>query len=72
MDQTPIYFLMNAKRTLELIGKKTSQFRTSTNDTKRATVAVTISGDGTVLPSVVVFKGKANGCIAKKEFTFIC
>jgi hypothetical protein len=68
MDQTPVYFLMNAKRTLELIGKKTIHIRTSTNDTKRATVAVTIAGDGTVLPSVVVFKGKANGRIAKKEF----
>jgi len=68
MNQTPVYFSMNAKRTLELIGKKTIHIRTSTNDTKRATVAVTIAGDGTVLPSVVVFKGKANGRIAKKEF----
>ena len=68
MDQTPVYFSMNSKRMLELIGKKTIHIRTSTNDTKRATVAVTIVGDGTVLPSVVVFKGKANGRIAKKEF----
>ena len=68
MDQTPVYFLMNAKRTLELIGKKTIHIRTSTNNTKRVAVTVTIAGDGTVLPSVVVFKGKANGHIAKKEF----
>jgi hypothetical protein len=68
MDQTHVYFLMNAKCMLELIGKKTIHIRTSTNDTKRATVAVTIVWDGTVLPSVVVFKGKANGRIAKKEF----
>ena len=59
MDQTPVYFLMNAKCTLELIGKKTIH-------TKRETVVVTIAGDGTVLPSVVVFKGKTNGRIAKK------
>ncbi len=69
MDQTPVYFLMNSKRMLEIIGKKTILIRTSTNDTKRVTVAVTIAGDGTVLLSVVVFKGKANGCIAKKEFS---
>jgi hypothetical protein len=69
MDQTPVCFLMNSKRTYELIGKKTIHIRTSTNDTKRATVAVTIAGDGTVLPSVVAFKGKANGRIAKKEFS---
>jgi hypothetical protein len=60
---------MNSKRTFELIGKKTIHIRTSTNDTKRATVAVTIAGDGTVLPSAMVLKGKANGRIVKKEFS---
>ena len=71
MDQTPVFFLMNSKRTLEFIGKKTIHIhiRTSTYDTKQATVAVTIAGDGTVLPSVVVFMGKKNGRIAKKEFS---
>ena len=58
IDQTPVYFSMNSKCTLELIGKKTIHICTLTNDTKRATVAVTIAGDGTVLPSVMVFKGK--------------
>ncbi len=53
MDQTPVYFTMNAKRTLETIGVKTVHVRTSTNDTKRATVAVTITGSGAVLPSPV-------------------
>jgi hypothetical protein len=68
MDQTPVYFGMNAKRTLELVGTKTIHIRTSTYNTKRATVAVTITADGTVLPSMVVFKGKPNGRIAKTEF----
>jgi hypothetical protein len=68
MDQTPVYFAMNAKRTLELVGTKTIHVRTSTHDTKRATLAVTITADGTVLPLMVVFKGKPNGCIAKTEF----
>ena len=69
MDQTPVYFTMNAKRTLETIGVKTVHVRTSTNDTKRATVAVTITGSGAVLPSMVIFKGTPNGRIAKKEFS---
>ena len=68
MDQMPVNFLMNAKRTLEIIGKKTIHILTSTNDTKRATVVVKIVGDGMVLPFVMVFKGKVNGCITKKEF----
>ena len=35
---------------------------------KWVTRAVTIMGNGTVLPSVVILKGKPNGCIAKIEF----
>ena len=57
MDQTPVYFSMNPKKTLEVLGLKTVHIWSSTNDTKRATVAVTIAGDGTLLPAVVVFKG---------------
>jgi hypothetical protein len=69
MDQTPVYFSMSSKKTLELIGKKTIHIRTSTNDTKRVTVAVTIAADGTVLPSTLVFKGKPGGRIEKSEFS---
>ncbi len=61
MDQTPVYFTMNAKRMLELVGVKTVQIRTSTNDTKCVMVAVTITGLGFLLPSMVIFKGKPNG-----------
>ena len=67
MDQTPVFFAMSAKRTLELIGKKTIHIRTTADDTKRATVAVTIAADGTVLPAMVVFKGTATGRIARHE-----
>ena len=68
MDQTPVYFSMNANRTLEVVGVKTVHVRTSTHDTKRATVAVTITAAGLVLPSMVIFKGKSDECIARKEF----
>ncbi len=68
MDQTPVFFSMSSKRTYEVIGKKTIHIRTSTNDTKRVTVAVTITADGTLLPSTLIFKGKPDGRIAKKEF----
>jgi hypothetical protein len=69
MDQTPVYFLMNAKCTLELIGKRTIHIRTSTDDTKHATVAVTIAADGRLLPLMVVFKGQPKGKIARTEFS---
>jgi hypothetical protein len=60
MDQTPVYFSMNAKRTLEVVGVKTVHVRTSTHDTKHAIVVVTITAAGLVLPSMVIFKGKSN------------
>ncbi len=68
MDQTPVYFSMNAEQMFELVGRKTVHIRTSTNDTKRVTVAVTITADGTLLPSTLVFKGKPNGRIVRAEF----
>ncbi|MFM7225765.1 MAG: hypothetical protein ACKO1Y_10145 [Actinomycetota bacterium] len=69
MDQTPVFFSMTSKRTLEVIGVKTVHIRVSPNDTKRATVAVTIASEGTVLPSMIVFKGKADGRIAWSELS---
>jgi hypothetical protein len=67
MDQTPVYFLMNAKRTFDVVGKKTVHIRMLTNDTKRVTMAVTITADGTLLPSTLIFKGKPNGRIVRAE-----
>jgi hypothetical protein len=69
IDQTPVYFTMNAKRTLEVVGKKTIHISTSTNNMKRVTVGVTIMADGMLLPSTLVFKGTTpNGRIVTKEF----
>ena len=67
MDQTPVYFSMNAKPTLELI-KNNIYICTLTDDTMWVTVVVTICADGTLLPLVLVYKGQPNGCIVKKEF----
>jgi hypothetical protein len=67
MDQTPVYFCMTRKKTLDVVGVKTVHIHTSTSNTKRATVAVTIAADGTVLPSTIVFKGKPNGRIVRTE-----
>jgi hypothetical protein len=50
------------------VGVKTVHIRTLTNDTKRATVAVRIAADGTVLPSTIVFKVKLDGRIERTEF----
>jgi hypothetical protein len=68
MDQMPVYFLMSTKKTLELVGKKTIHTRTSTKDTRQVTVAVTIAGNGTLIPLTIIFKGKDDWRIAQAEF----
>ncbi len=68
MDQTPVYFLMSTKKMLELVEKKTIHICMLTNDTRRATVAVTIMGDDTVLPLTIIFKGNHDRRIAQLEF----
>ena len=68
MDQTPVWFTMTPKRTLEKRGGKTVHVRSSTSRTVRATVAVTVTAGGTMLPPVLIFKGKPGGRIQKGEF----
>ncbi len=41
---------------------------TSSDDMKWVTVAVTIAADGTVLLSMLIFKGQPSGSIARTEF----
>jgi hypothetical protein len=69
MDQTPVFFPMHPKKTLEILGKKTVIIRTSTNNTRRATVALTITATaaGDQLVPMVVYKETENGTIKKRE-----
>jgi hypothetical protein len=59
---------MSTKRTLELFGKKPIHIRTSMSNTRQGTMAVMITGDGTVLSLTINFKGKHDGCITLLEF----
>ena len=67
MDQTPIPFTFNSKCTLEMVGKKTINIRKSTNDTKRATLALTVTASGKMIRPMLIFKGTANGRIVKRD-----
>jgi hypothetical protein len=58
MDQTPMWHAMSQKGTIDAIGKRTINVRTSVGDSKRVTVAVTTTASGHQLPSMIVFKGK--------------
>ena len=51
-----------------MIGQRTIHIRKSTNDTKRATLAVTVTASGLFLKPLLVFKGQPDGRIVKREF----
>ena len=67
MDQTPIPFTFHAKRTWETKGVRTVHVHGSTSETKRATLAATVTMSGELLPPFLIFKGAQNGRIAKTE-----
>ena len=46
MDQTPIPYSYHASKTLDVNGKKTIHARASTTDTKRVTLAATVTASG--------------------------
>ena len=57
MDQMPVPFSYDPKSTLELVGRRTVHVRKSTNDTKRATVALCVSASGKALTPMLSSKG---------------
>ena len=58
MDQTPVQMAMDWKVTINKVGARTVNLRTSASETKRLTVAVTLTASGRRVKSMVVFKGE--------------
>jgi hypothetical protein len=67
MDQTPLWFSYHRSKTLQLRGATTVHVRKSTNDTRRATAALTCTAAGEFLRPMIIFKGTPKGLIVKKE-----
>ena len=57
IDQTSIFFNFHSKKMLEWKGMKSVKIHTSTNDTKRVTLALSVCADSSKLPPIVLFKG---------------
>ena len=57
MDQTPTLFTFNSKTMFEVVGARTVHVHKSTNDTKCATVAITVTASGKMLLSLLLFNG---------------
>ena len=57
MDQTPVPFLYDPKKTIEVVGRRTIHIRKSTCDMKCATCALTVTASGKMITLLFVFKG---------------
>ena len=65
MDQTPLRFSYHRSKTLQKKGTKTVHVHKSTNDTCRATAALTCTAASDFLRPMIIFKGLAKGHIVK-------
>ena len=65
LDETPIWFEMYNKTTIDKIGNKTIKVKTFGSDIERISVLLGILADGEKLPPLIVFQGKPNGTIEK-------
>ena len=67
MDQNPIFIPSHSKKILEWKGIKSVNTCTSTDNTKRATLAVPVCADGKKLLLILIFKGTRKCQIVNKE-----
>ena len=65
MEKMPILFLFHSKCTWSEKGACTIHVLASTGETKRATLAATVTMGRELLPSLLIFKGNENGQIEK-------
>ena len=61
MDQTPIPYSFHSNKTLKNKGARSVHIHSSTTDTKRVTLAITLDASRNMLPPVLIFKGAPNG-----------
>ena len=75
MDETPMFFDMVPECTVSKKGVKEVHVRSSGEEKKRLTVALTCTGNGKMLPALAIFKGKrklkfktpANVCVVVQQ-----
>ncbi len=71
MDQTPLHFSYHSSHKLKKRGTRTINIHKSSNATKRATAALTVTAAGNFLTPMIVFKGKPNGIIMDRELPML-
>jgi hypothetical protein len=67
MDQTNSKFGNSPGQTIDQRGARTINMRTGTDDSKRCTVALTVTASGEMVPPMFIYKGTRYGRIATCE-----
>ena len=70
MDQTPIFFSMVPNTTLNCVGDRSVNVRSSSGSTMCVTVALTVTAAGGLLPPMLVFKAKPGGHVQRELRNF--
>lgn len=65
MDETPAFFDMVPAKSITKTGAKECVVRTSGGEKKHVTVVLSATADGTMLPPMIIFKGKTEKTIEK-------
>lgn len=63
MDETPMWFDIVPQSSITKKGSKSVVIRTSGSDKRHLTVVLAVMADGTILPPMIIFKGKTNRTI---------
>ena len=67
MDQTNQFYGSSPKLTINVRGQRTVNMRKGADDSKRCTVALTVTAAGQFLQPFIVYKGVVGGTIDKRE-----
>ena len=65
MDETPAFFDMIPAKSICKTGSRECIVRTSGSEKKHVTVVLSAAADGTMLPPMLIFKGKTDKTIKK-------
>ena len=72
MDETPVYFDLVPGKTINQVGAKSCIIRSTGAEKRHITAVLTVTADGTMLPPMIIFKGKRCLKLTAPEGVLIC
>ena len=72
MDETPVYFDLVPRKTIDLVGVNSCVIRSTGAEKRHVTVVLSVAADGTMLPPKIIFKGKRRLNLSAPEGVLMC